>query len=473
MFIFWVLSSCSLFVHALEDPRAANARLHQTNLALKQVLTQITAEAAVGAEDPCKGIADGFKPAGNRYWGPTFKRAGLTTTQTEGICRGSGMWYYNSVSTCVGAGGHSAVCDSSKVVCPGGGKKYGWGSQQAAATKAALNNGGTHPNCPNACENVPGGESMGGNSYWGPKLRGAGLTAVEAGRVCFMGGQWYYNGRSTCVGGGGSSAACDSSRLVCAGGSRFGYGTQQAAAVNAAVRNGGAHANCPPPPPPSPGSCSDFLCAMPELVKEDAVCPGGQSSCDMATCCEQINYNTGKGNCKSDLYGGWVEIEDRDLVKRTDRNCYRECENSPACYGFVLPNAHDENWCQMVTIGGLRGGNQGYNGVSASWQCFSKRDYKNYEPLLEGDSRCKPWGSRTSVRGLDNSVEHDENSVSDLKRARCARKCLNYSGSKPCVAFSIKHRRGSGGFTNCYLQTATVCKNQQGPMSFWSYAVKR
>merc|ERR1719235_2337865 len=93
---------------------------------------------------------------------------------------------------------------------------------------------------------------MGGHSpkcslsnYWCKLLDGVGMSLSDQSKVTTENGQWYYNGQSTKVGMGGHSQNCDSTIVLCAGGSTFGWGKKQAIAVQAAIDNGGVHPSAP------------------------------------------------------------------------------------------------------------------------------------------------------------------------------------------------------------------------------------
>merc|ERR1719183_501000 len=78
------------------------------------------------------------------------------------VTQKSDQWYYAGKATGLGWGGHDKSCDTKKYSCAGG-KKYGYGSLQAAELKKAIANGGTHPAA--KCKVMP--ESKGKwRTYW-------------------------------------------------------------------------------------------------------------------------------------------------------------------------------------------------------------------------------------------------------------------------------------------------------------------
>lgn len=467
MFFFWILSSC-LFHSNAEDLKAANARLQETNLALRTLLKQLTSqELAIGVEDPCEGIPNGWGIGTSSYWNGQFKKAGLTDTQIGKVCVAESKYYYNSVDTCVAQGSYSGVCDSSKVVCAGGENKNGYGNQQAAAVKAAINNGGVHANCRNdPCEGIEDGWDIGTSGYWYTQFKNAGLADTQIGRICVAGSKYYYNSVDTCVGKGSHSEVCDSSKAVCGGGgNKYGYGSQQASAVKAAINDGGVHPSCPPPPQ---GVCREFSGCLHYSLIRDATCSGGQDTCD-SSCCDPLPYRILNGDCRSGIYDRDQQIEKADTIRIDGRDCWQACNNDPTCFGFDLPTTTSFDWCRMYTVNELRSNGDSIL-IDTNTQCYIKKetpgqwgDYSSYEPLLEGDARCED-SRRTSYIRLeaDDPIKQIEDPV------RCARSCV---ANEECVMFQIKSNRRDG-WTQCLLLRDYVCKNQQGTLSFDSYVPK-
>jgi len=96
------------------------------------------------------------------YWHQQFDNAGVTRDQQSRICSAGDEWYYDAISTEVGAAGSgrypgsvgsgTASCPGSgygaRLVCSGGsgnsGYTYGGGPAQVAGVKEAIENGGVH-----------------------------------------------------------------------------------------------------------------------------------------------------------------------------------------------------------------------------------------------------------------------------------------------------------------------------------------
>jgi len=75
------------------------------------------------------------------YWVSKFKRAGVSPDQISKICYANSQWYYNGVSTRVGMGGWNVNCNNKVFKCAGG-RKFGYGANQAKEVKKAIDNGG-------------------------------------------------------------------------------------------------------------------------------------------------------------------------------------------------------------------------------------------------------------------------------------------------------------------------------------------
>jgi len=368
------------------------------------------------------------------------------------------------VDTCVGQGKSSGVCDNTKVVCASGGSTNGYGSQQAAAVKAAINNDGVHPNCEDPCEGIADGWGVGTNTYWHKQFKNAGLTDAQIGKICAAGSKWYYNSVDTCVGQGKSSGVCDNTKVVCASkGSTNGYGSQQAGAVKAAINYDGVHPMCPPPPQ---GVCAEFSGCLHYSLIRDVTCSGGQDTCDSFTCCDPLPYRILNGDCRSGIYDRDQKIEDADTIKIDGRDCWQACNDDPTCFGFDLPTTTSFDWCRMYTVNELRGNGKSIL-IDTNTQCYIKKqtpgqwgDYSSYEPLRDGDARCED-SSRTSYIRLeaDDPIKQIEDPV------RCARSCV---ANEECVMFQIKSNRRDG-WTQCLLLRDYICKNVQGMLSFASY----
>jgi len=80
------------------------------------------------------------------YWCTLLTDAGISPEDQSKVTKDDqGLWYYNHQSTKVGTGAHNATCDSAVVFCAGG-LTFGYGGEQTIAVKAAIDNGGVHPN---------------------------------------------------------------------------------------------------------------------------------------------------------------------------------------------------------------------------------------------------------------------------------------------------------------------------------------
>lgn len=77
-------------------------------------------------------------------WVREFDRVGI---DPRDMSHDEGMWYHRRKSTCVGYGDWDDLCLKHESFCAGG-KTFGNSRIQVDAIKAALDNGGTHPDCP-------------------------------------------------------------------------------------------------------------------------------------------------------------------------------------------------------------------------------------------------------------------------------------------------------------------------------------
>ena len=77
-------------------------------------------------------------------WAGKFRAIGI---DPKDMTHDDGVWYYRRRSTCVGYGDWTDECPKHESYCAGG-KVFGDSQTQVNAVGAALNNGGTHPECP-------------------------------------------------------------------------------------------------------------------------------------------------------------------------------------------------------------------------------------------------------------------------------------------------------------------------------------
>lgn len=83
------------------------------------------------------------------------------------------------------------------------------------------------------------------HSYWVGKFKAQIADMATINKICYANSQWYFDGKSTKVGQGGWNKNCDTKNLKCMRGGTFGWGSQQAAGVAAAIANGGVHPQAP------------------------------------------------------------------------------------------------------------------------------------------------------------------------------------------------------------------------------------
>ena len=98
------------------------------------------------------------------------------------------------------------------------------------------------------------------SDYFGG-LFGSTLTDDVLCKVKTCGYQFYYMEKPTCVPLGSYADVCDTSTFACAGGSKYGYGSQQAAKAIAAIQkmNSGQAVDCPGEPPETCGIVLYFV----------------------------------------------------------------------------------------------------------------------------------------------------------------------------------------------------------------------
>lgn len=77
-------------------------------------------------------------------WTAEFEGVGINS---KDISHDEGVWYYRNFPTCVGYGDWNDECPKYESYCAGG-KSFGDPKTQVKAIKQALENGGTHPECP-------------------------------------------------------------------------------------------------------------------------------------------------------------------------------------------------------------------------------------------------------------------------------------------------------------------------------------
>jgi hypothetical protein len=80
----------------------------------------------------------------SREWSDEFSRAGI---DPRDMSHDEGVWYHQRRSTCVAYGDWADECPRHEAWCSGG-KVFGDAASQVAEIKRALENGGTHPECP-------------------------------------------------------------------------------------------------------------------------------------------------------------------------------------------------------------------------------------------------------------------------------------------------------------------------------------
>ena len=89
---------------------------------------------------------------GSSYWAPLATAAGLEPTQLKFCDSTNGsVWVYDNQHTCIGAGAYGDTCAVESLNCSTHGTtlgKNGYGADQMARVKEAVNDGGMHNNCP-------------------------------------------------------------------------------------------------------------------------------------------------------------------------------------------------------------------------------------------------------------------------------------------------------------------------------------
>merc|ERR1740121_3104418 len=162
------------------------------------------------------------------FWCNKFDQAGISVDDQSKVSEGEGVWLYDDKSTKVGRGSGNSACDPAQVFCAHPlGNRFGWGSNQAQAIKAAIDNGGVHPQAPQA----PAECALG--TFWCNKFDQAGISVDDQSKVSEGEGVWLYDDKSTKVGRGSGNSACDPAQVFCAHplGNRFGWGSNQAQAI--------------------------------------------------------------------------------------------------------------------------------------------------------------------------------------------------------------------------------------------------
>merc|ERR1711953_1051713 len=78
-----------------------------------------------------------------------------------------------------------------------------------------------------------------GSQYWRLLMDNAGFDKSDQNDLCHANKQWYFKGRKTGVGHGAYNQPCYNLQFICAGGTKFGYGSWQIEKVKKALEAAG------------------------------------------------------------------------------------------------------------------------------------------------------------------------------------------------------------------------------------------